>query len=199
MKNIEPTGLHNPKKYKTIVVDPPWTPKQGSTWKTRFTDKGRPQKHYTTLSLDEIKAINLPADKQAHIYIWVINQHIDWGYELAKAWGLQVIQMFTWCKDGLGVGRFQCNSEHILVCRKGTRHGNPFGMSNGTWFKWPRGKHSEKPDNFYKLVELISPEPRLDMFARRKRHNWDVYGNEVEDSINLNVGGNTKIHAHTSL
>lgn len=171
------------KKYKTIVIDPAWTPEQGSTWKTRFTDKARPQKHYKTLSLEELKKIELPIEKQAHVYIWVVNQHIDWGYELAKHWGLDVIQFFTWCKNGLGVGRFQCNTEHILVCRKGTRHGNPFGMSNGTWFQWDRGKHSEKPKEFYELIERISPEPRLDMFARTERTGWDVWGDEVSNSI----------------
>lgn len=60
--------------YKTIVIDPPWTPEQGSTWKTRFTDKARPQKHYNTLSLEEIITYRPPAEKQSHLYLWVINQ-----------------------------------------------------------------------------------------------------------------------------
>jgi len=167
------------KVYKTVVIDPPWNPKQGSTWKTRFTDKARPQKHYNTMVIEELKKIELPVGKQAHVYIWAINQHLDWAYELADHWGLNVIQLFTWCKNGLGVGRFQCNSEQILVCRKGTRHGNPFGSSGGTWFEWNRGKHSEKPDEFYKLIEEISPSPRIDIFARKTRVGWDVFGDEV--------------------
>lgn len=171
------------KLYKTVVIDPPWAPKQGATWKTRFTDKGRPQKHYNTLTLDEIKQIKLPIEEQAHVYVWAINQHLDWAYDLTIHWGLEVIQIFTWCKNGLGVGQFQCNSEQILVCRRGSRHGNPFGKSKGTWFQWDRGIHSEKPQEFYELVEKISPAPRLDMFARKKRKGWDVWGNEVNSDI----------------
>ena len=39
--------------------------------------------------------------------------------------------------------------------------------------------HSRKPDLFYEIVERVSPEPRLEMFARRRRYGWDVWGNEA--------------------
>ena len=100
------------------------------------------------------------------MWLWVVNQHIDWGYAVARAWGFEPINMLTWAKPGMGVGRFQCNTEHVLVCRKGTRQGNPFGPTHGTWFNWPRGRHSEKPEEFYRLVETVSPGPYLEMFAR---------------------------------
>jgi N6-adenosine-specific RNA methylase IME4 len=167
-------------KYKTIVADPPWTPTLGSTWKTRFTDKARPQKFYETLTLEEIAAMSPPSEAQSHLWLWVLNQHVDWGYEVARAWGFEVWQMITWKKPGLGTGRFQCNSESVLVCRKGSRHGNPFGPTGGTCFEWSRGKHSEKPPEFYSLVERVSPGPYLEMFARKERPGWDVFGNEVK-------------------
>lgn len=93
--------------------------------------------------------------------------------------------MLTWAKPGLGVGRFQCSTEHVLVCRKGPRHGNSFGPTGGTWFNWPRGRHSEKPEEFYRLVEAVSPGPHLEMFARVRRAGWDAFGNQVEGSIAL--------------
>ena len=34
---------------------------------------------------------NLPVrmlyGEQANLYLWVVNQHIDWGYEVARCWG----------------------------------------------------------------------------------------------------------------
>lgn len=33
----------------------------------------------------------------------------------------------------------------------------------------------------YELVERVSPEPRLELFARRRRFGWDVMGNEAPD------------------
>ena len=169
--------------YACVVADPPWTPDLGATWETRFTDKARPQKHYQTLSVDEICALRPPTAKQAHLWLWVLNQHMDWGYTVARAWGFEPQQVVTWAKPGMGTGRFQCNTEHVLVCRKGTRHGNPFGGTGGTWFNWPRGRHSEKPAEFYRLVEQVSPGPRLEMYARARRDGWDAFGNEVADDL----------------
>lgn len=168
------------KMYRTIVADPPWTPALGQTWETRFTDKARPQKHYSTLTVDEICRWNVPSATQAHLWLWVINQHIDWGYQVARAWGFEPWNMLTWCNPGLGVGRFQANTEHVLICRKGSRHGNPFGATNGTYFQWPRGRHSQKPDEFFMLVERVSPGPYLELFARHQRNGWDVEGDECE-------------------
>jgi N6-adenosine-specific RNA methylase IME4 len=108
-----------------------------------------------------------------------LSQHVDWGYSVSRAWGFEPLQMVTWCKPGLGCGRFQCNTEHVLLCRKGTRQANPFGMTGGTWFQWGRGRHSEKPAAFYSMVERCSPGPRLELFARRDRPGWVCWGNEV--------------------
>lgn len=165
--------------YRTIVADPPWEPSLGASWETRYTDKARPQKHYDVMSAASIAAMDVPSERQAHLYLWCLNQHIDWGYDVARAWGFEPVQLLTWAKPGLGVGRFQCNTEQILIARKGSRHGNPFGATCGTWFNWPRGVHSEKPDQFYHLVERCSPGPYLEMFSRKSRPGWDAFGNEL--------------------
>lgn len=168
---------------KTIVADPPWEPAMskihGKKWVMK--NKATPQKHYPVLSVDEICDMSPETEPQAHLWLWCLNQHTDWGHKVAEAWGFQVWQMLTWCKPGLGTGRFQANSEQVLICRKGKRQGNPFGMTGGTWFKWPRGKHSQKPEALYELVEQCSPRPYLEMFARRPRLGWMVVGNEVTE------------------
>ena len=171
--------------YRTIVADPPWTPALGANWKTRFTDKARPQKHYRTMSVADICCLKVPAAKQAHLWLWVVNQHVDWGYEVARAWGFEPWNMLTWAKPGLGVGRFQCNSEHVLVCRKGPRHGNPFGPTGGTWFAGREADIARSPRSSTGWSESVSPGPYLEMFARTRRPGWDAFGDEAEGSINL--------------
>jgi len=148
--------------------------------------KGSPQRHYPTLSLAEIIAHRPPSAAQAHLYLWTTAAHVDWGYEVARAWGFAPLITLTWRKPGLGVGRFRCNTEHVVVARKGNRIGNPFGQggrysqaTSGTVFDWPRSRHSVKPDEFFALAERLSPAPRLEMYARRLREGWDVWGNEV--------------------
>lgn len=174
-------------RYRTIVADPPWTPSLGGTWGARI-DKGRPQRFYKTMPLEDIKALHVPAvaDVQAHLYLWAITPHVDWAFDVARAWCFEPVTMFTWKKPGLGVGRFRCNTEHVVVARRGSRHGNPFGQggrvaqaTEGTLFEWPRGRHSEKPEQFFELVERLSPGPYLELFARRSRLGWDGWGNEA--------------------
>lgn len=170
-------------EYSTIVADPPWLPTMAiinSPSSGIGAPKGSPQRHYKTMSVDEISAMIPPAKQQSHLWLWVLSQHVDWGYQVARAWGFEPMQMITWAKPGLGVGRFQCNSEHVLLCRKGSRHGNPFGMTGGTWFEWPRGRHSKKPEEFFELVERVSPPSYLEMFARKSRKGWDSFGDEIE-------------------
>jgi len=41
------------------------------------------------------------------------------------------------------------------------------------------GEHSEKPEEAYELVEARSHGPYIDMFARRKHHRWDTWGDEA--------------------
>jgi N6-adenosine-specific RNA methylase IME4 len=173
--------------YRTIVVDPPWQPTLGETWNSRMRDKAGPQRFYETMSVTEIIAVRPRMAAQAHVYIWCLTQHVDWGYELARAWDAEPITLLTWKKPGLGAGRFRCNTEHVLVARVGPRAGNPFGPGGrhaqataGTFFEWPRARHSEKPLEFFSLVEHLSPAPRLEMYARGPRNGWKVWGRESD-------------------
>ena len=77
-------------EFKTIVVDPPWTPKLNAGFK-RDKSKAYPDNYYPTLTLDEIIKIKPPIASQAHLYIWCISQHVNWAYSLAEAWNAEPI------------------------------------------------------------------------------------------------------------
>ena len=166
---------------RTVVADPPWWPSLHRNTVGRREGKYRagPQRYYRLLTVEEIVALRPQTQRNAHLYLWAINQHVDWAYTVARAWGFEPQQLLTWCKPTLGTGQFQSNSEQILVCRKGGPAGNAFGKTRGTWFSAPRRRHSEKPDDFYRLVERVSPGPYLEMFARRRRDGWDAMGDQL--------------------
>lgn len=170
---------------RTVVADPPWLPSLHRNTKGRSEGPYRagPQRYYKTLSVDQIIALAPTTTPKAHLWLWVLNQHVDWGYQVARAWGFEPQQMLTWRKPGLGTGRFQCNTESVLVCRKGGPVSNAFGATGGTGFDWPRGRHSEKPQAFFDLVERASPGPYLEMFARTLRPGWAAWGDEVPKRI----------------
>ena len=44
----------------------------------------------------------------------------------------------------------------------------------------PVAEHCEKPEEVYRRIERLYPGPRLELFARRPRAGWTVWGNEIE-------------------
>ena len=55
-----------------------------------------------------------------------------------------------------------------------------FSIENPSWFDAKMGEHSEKPDEFYHIVKQLSPGPYVELFGRKKRRGWKVFGDEVE-------------------
>jgi N6-adenosine-specific RNA methylase IME4 len=66
----------------------------------------------------------------------------------------------------------------------GNRAGLPRPIDS-SWFHWPRAAHSQKPEHFLDMVEQASPGPYLELWSRRRRLGWDVWGNQVESTIAL--------------
>jgi N6-adenosine-specific RNA methylase IME4 len=76
-------------------------------------------------------------------------------------------------------GTFASNMEFVLFARRGVLRATV--QQTTRWWNWKRmGKaHSRKPEAFQDMVETVSPGPRLELFARRARPSWTVWGNEV--------------------
>ena len=47
------------------------------------------------------------------------------------------------------------------------------------WFIADRREHSQKPEEFYQLVERRSYGPYLEMYGRKQRQGWTTLGNEI--------------------
>jgi N6-adenosine-specific RNA methylase IME4 len=176
-------------KYRTIVADPPWALDMPRHIATRANKgEGREPVPYPTLSVGEIA--NLPvrdlAEKDAHLYLWTINAYLEDAYRVARAWGFKPSTLLTWCKrpNGLGLGgTYSLTTEYALFCRRGSCAAST--RIDTTWFEWPRGPHSRKPDAFLDLVEQVSPGPYLEMFARRCRLGWDAWGDQWYPGVEI--------------
>jgi len=168
------------KKYNIIYADPPWNVNRGPDWGSNGPTKPLP---YPTMTIQEIKDMPVKdiSDKNAHLYLWVINKYIPDAYEIAKAWGFNVSCLLTYCKPkhGIGIGgTFVQTTEHLLFCRRGVLSAKK--RVDTTWFEQPRLVHSKKPDYFRNLIVDVSGDlPRIELFARNKTDGWDVWGNEV--------------------
>lgn len=177
--------------YKTILADPPWR-FQNRTGK--MAPEHKRLNRYPTLQLDEIKEIPVPlvADKNSHLYLWVPNALLKEGLEVMEAWGFKYKSNLIWHKvrkdggpDGRGVGfYFRNTTEIILFGIRGSIRTLQPGRKQVNIIRTQKQEHSRKPDELYEIIESCSPGPFLEIFARGKRKNWDVFGNQAtEDYI----------------
>lgn len=184
-------------KYRTIVADPPWDVRRlASPGPEGFGSHAVPLRSiplpYPTLSTGEIAALHVRdwAEKNAHLYLWTINRYVPDAYDIAEAWGFTPKVLLVWAKvpRGLGPGgTFSITTEFVVHATRGSLAAHH--RVDRTWFQWPRGEHSAKPEAFLDLVESVSPGPYLEMFARRNRLGWDTWGNECLDhGVDLTTG-----------
>lgn len=181
--------------YRTIVADPPWHVGRGPKPSGPGVKWGRPQGGnggksqpltYKTMTVQQIAAIDIPAEHDAHCYLWTINKYVEDAYRVMRAWGFKPVTLLAWCKAPMGLGlggTFVNTTEYVLFGRRGNLPAKT--RIDRTWWNWKRGKHSQKPEAFQDIVEQVSPGPYLEMFARRRRPGWDVWGNEVESDVEI--------------
>jgi site-specific DNA-methyltransferase (adenine-specific) len=173
-------------KYSIIYADPPWRMKEP------HQEYGAP---YGTMSDEEI--INLPinqlTDKNCVLFLWVISSKIDVAMKVCEAWGFDYKTVgFNWIKTSKKTGMPNCRlasytlsaTEICLLAMKGRVPKKSFKVKQV--FMHPREKHSKKPDEIRnRIVELFGDLPRVELFAREQNDGWDVFGNEVENSIKI--------------
>lgn len=165
-------------RYRTILADPPWDIQQTGS-------RGAIQ-HYQLMSLDEICALRVDrlVAEDAHLWLWVTNAGLHAGRAVMESWGFTYRSCLTWIKPRLGLGNYLRNqTEHLLL---GTHGKAPvLFRGQGTWFYAPLQEHSHKPKEQYAIIERCSPGPYIELFARRPRSGWAVWGNEVTSDVAL--------------
>ena len=145
---------------------------------------------YPTMDTDAIceLPVRAVADEGAHLYLWTTQAFLRDSYRVLDAWGFKQGAVLVWAKPPKGVcGTYVCSAEFCIFGRRGSLGHKRRQI--GTVFNWPRGAHSAKPEAFQDLVESVSPGPYLELFARRPRLGWTVWGNEVPCKANTGITG----------
>lgn len=164
--------------FRVIVADPPWQ------YEARSEDSShRVANPYPSMLIEAIKA--LPVEIRAHddcvLWLWTTNAHMREAFEVLDAWGFKQKTILTWVKDRMGTGIWlRGKTEHCLLAIRG----NPTIIltNQTTALLAPNEEHSQKPEAFYELVEMMCPTPpcgKLELFARQERDGWITWGNEV--------------------
>lgn len=197
-------------KYNVIYADPPWSynDKTGRNYEHGAAEK------YDIMSNEDIANMPLSdiTEKDAVCFLWVTVPLLVEGLDTLKSWGFKYKTKITWRKImSLGMGywfRGQC--EDLLVGVKGkvkpfrqqvpNFHQSEYDIINDHVFQSKAGRHSQKPHHFRELISTavkvsFDPPKMLELFARSRTglfpddeyKGWDVYGNEVNNSIKITI------------
>ena len=188
------------KKYEIIYADPAWSfgdrlrsSKKKADGKMDYRELER---QYDTMSIKEMCKIpvkNITAENSV-LFMWTTDAHLEEAMKVINAWGFKYKTIgFVWNKK-TNKGNQVCfmgkwtmkGSEICLLATKGKAHSMIEKHNVRQLVEAERQKHSKKPDEVRnRIVELLGNRPRLEMFCRESKQGWDVWGNEVDNSITI--------------
>jgi N6-adenosine-specific RNA methylase IME4 len=163
--------------YSLLLLDPPW--------KTGLSDRA-PDNHYPTMMPDEIAKLPVGeiGAKNSVCFLWTTSAILPEALACLEAWGFEYKSHCVWIKEGgFGLGVYWRNQhELLLLATRGNILAPAVQNRPCSVITAPRGRHSEKPAASYEMIESMYPEyadDRIELFARRARPGWAVWGNEV--------------------
>ena len=197
-------------KYNIILADPPWSysDKQKNRPGTYSRMKTKDICDLPVSPICGAEALIYPKDygiaaDNCVLSLWVTGPLLAEGLQVISAWGFKFKTIgFTWIKSRKntdhnqlsaktndnffkGMGHYtRANAELCLIGKRGKIDRKSKSISQIIYS--PVREHSQKPDEIYSRIEdLYGDLPRLEMFARQSWPGWDVFGNQVENSIEL--------------
>ena len=167
-------------RYGVILADPPWRYSNSSPTYGR-----RIERHYPTMPMEEICALQVPSASNAVLYLWATAPLLQDAILVMEAWGFKYKSHAVWDKCRVGMGYwFRGQHELLLIGVKGKVHPPIPSLRVPSVFRSKRTKHSRKPAEIRNMIACWFPnERKLEMFAREKTEGWDVFGNEVESDV----------------
>jgi N6-adenosine-specific RNA methylase IME4 len=191
-------------KFASIVMDPPWQYSNKKTGgKTNGVMNSGASQKYPTIPLKEILDFNLDdiSADDSTMFLWCTSPLLQWGIRCLERWGFRYRFSIYWVKldpqitvtkngseliwrGKRGMGFWLSNQ--VEICLIGTKgHVAPwYDRTPNVIFSVP-GKHSEKPVEFWDLIESHAPMERVEAFARVPRDGWNRWGNQVHSTVDL--------------
>lgn len=180
------------KRFGAILVDAPWHFK---TWSAKGRDRCA-DKHYRTMTSDEICRIDVGslARRDCVLFMWATWPMLNDALSVIDWWGFTYKTCaFAWMKTQTvknkygpeqrklwsGTGYWtRANTEVCLLATRGSPKRKHRDVAQAILSE--RREHSRKPDEIHDRIERLVGGPYLELFARKKRKGWTVWGEEVD-------------------
>ncbi len=172
---------------RVLLADPGWKPDDKLPG-----DKRGAQKNYKVMPTVDIMRMPLPAFEQnAILFLWRLSSMPQDALDVVRAWSFVPKSEIVWeklTKEGkpwFGMGRYvRASHETCIIATRGWFKVQDRAIRSRFSAKVPvddAGEyiHSAKPDEFYDIIEKLSPGPYVELFARRFRPGWTSFGNQL--------------------
>ena len=183
-------------KYQIVYADPPWKYDNRIDKASNGKSSIDIANHYPSMSDKEICALPIKdmVDKDAACFMWTTDTHMPQALEVMKAWGFTYKTIvFIWEKQ-TNKGNPVCvmspwTHKSYEICLLGTRGAMMKNKKDNTirqMVKAERTRHSAKPQEVADRITRMFPDcTRIELFARDAKPGWDVWGNEIDNTIEL--------------
>ncbi len=172
-----PTG-----QYRVFYADPPWQYGDERAGLAGYSDSAAAAQ-YPTMPLAEICVMNVKgmAAPDSVLFLWATFPLLPDALEVVKAWGFTYKTAFVWDKQRPNMGNYHnACAELLLVATRGSCTPEIDTRFSQVQTR-PRGRHSEKPDDWRRMIDDMYPTgPRVELFRRGDApKGWTVWGNEA--------------------
>jgi N6-adenosine-specific RNA methylase IME4 len=144
------------------------------------------------MSLEEIcdmgADIKRISGKDCTLFLWVPSCHLPKAFAVLEAWSFRYATTYVWHKQGYSYGHYG-SIDHELCVIGGKGKATPtcdpkITARISSVQSIPKTRHSEKPVQYYEIIERLYPDRRyLELFARNtepRKKKWTYWGNEVK-------------------
>jgi N6-adenosine-specific RNA methylase IME4 len=145
------------------------------------------EEHYSTMSIEEICALQVPSADNAVLYLWATASKLLEALAVMKSWGFEYKTHAIWDKEKIGIGFwFRGQHELLLVGVKGNFSPPKECQRISSVIRIKRDAHSKKPDAVRAHIQSCFPTARkLELFARGQYSGWSLCGNQASNSISI--------------
>jgi N6-adenosine-specific RNA methylase IME4 len=173
-------------KYRVIYADPPYEYNDTRLTADRYKSTSA-LGHYSDEALEKLKKLDVKsiAAEDSVLFLWGTCPLMDDARELIDAWGFTYKTLFIWDKGHGCFGNYHdAEAELLFVATRGSCTPEADKREKQIQ-RFPRGKHSEKPEEFRALIDRLYPPhpPKIDRVELFRRgavpDNWHTWGAEA--------------------
>lgn len=170
-----PVDLSTLTEFPVLYVDPPWR------YEYAETNSRKIENHYPTMTGEELAQLEIPAAKDAVLFMWATSPKLAEALDLMAAWGFEYRTCAVWVKSSIGMGYyFRQRHELLLVGKRGNLPAPDDKHRPDSVQEFPRAEHSAKPSEFRRLISFMySGYPKVELFARENVDGWASWGNQA--------------------